>query len=339
MDNLSKNEAIRFLVCWKFPGYFRLNRARVAGRMIDKFPFEQDLMNSIAEYFRSLRRLPLNKIEVMVSAAEIEMTEESMAARAERQRNAEELDKELFFSYPRHQANIQHWAKFDFWTADEAVALSFGKNPKEVNQASLYEYTEISPFAKTYMQRLDLVERFCKSNGATDSIKPLDFIQWCRAKEVECPDRLIAQVTKFCGSHDQEVEGDEIEEKNNGTEAAGEMADTGDEIAPSQYKSTDEFPFDPVPIKIIAKIFKFCDDETENLKKWKKYARSAYRNGLNDARALAAKGRGSSLFLPDKVGQWLITSTGEKPQGNVNRILANNLPPRSAHLKDILYPK
>ena len=59
----------------------------------------------------------------------------------------EDDDQKRFFNLPNAAADFEYWSKMAHWTLDEALALSFGKNPKVVSWKSLEKiisYT--SPF-------------------------------------------------------------------------------------------------------------------------------------------------------------------------------------------------
>lgn len=51
-----------------------------------------------------------------------------------------EADK--FYNQAKAQAEFSYWLPMDFWTLDEAVALSLDKNPREVNMASIARHLE-----------------------------------------------------------------------------------------------------------------------------------------------------------------------------------------------------
>jgi hypothetical protein len=53
------------------------------------------------------------------------------------------LDKEQFFNAPEADAEPDYWGKMEFWSLEEALALSVGKNPKVANEANLAAYKDI----------------------------------------------------------------------------------------------------------------------------------------------------------------------------------------------------
>lgn len=97
-----------------------------------------------------------------------------------------------------------------------------------------------------------------------------------------------------------------------------------------------ESTHDPLGLTVIANMFLIDPVPYNNLKSWRKFAKDANRNGLIEARTSTGKGRAQSLFDPVKVGDWLVKERGFTLE-KVERILNNNLPKRSSHLKDTHY--
>lgn len=106
---------------------------------------------------------------------------------------------------------------------------------------------------------------------------------------------------------------------------------------PSTPAGDNESTHDPLPIDGIAQMFHLDKDEAKNIKIWRDLAHNAIRKKLSSARALKGSGHAQSLFDPVKVGDWLVAK-GKFTKERVDRILSNNLPDRSAHLKDLLAP-
>lgn len=94
--------------------------------------------------------------------------------------------------------------------------------------------------------------------------------------------------------------------------------------------------FDPLPTKGIASMFRLDKDDAVNTAIWKKHAKSAKRQkGLLLARIEKNGGSAQSTFNPALVGDWLVDE-GLKTREQVDRTLANNLPRRSAHLREAM---
>ena len=77
-----------------------------------------------------------------------------------------------------------------YWTLDEAVALSFGKAPEEVNWPKVEEFIERSDFAAEYQKRRELVLRAAASNQLSDPVVPAEFLGWAKNMELAVPSDL-----------------------------------------------------------------------------------------------------------------------------------------------------
>ena len=86
-----------------------------------------------------------------------------------------------------------YWSKAPYWTADEGVALSYGRNPRVVNWSFLSGYKE-HPFAKHYNKRLDLLIRAQKLGQLRSFIEPSKFIRWATNVGIEFPSELETAV-------------------------------------------------------------------------------------------------------------------------------------------------
>ncbi len=108
-----------------------------------------------------------------------------------------EFEEQLrFFNQPHAKADVTHWSKASYWTLDEAIALSFGKNPEEVEWKYVKEHVHISPFAVKYGRVRDLALRAKAWKQLYDPVLPSIFLAWARRMEIEVPGELIEQVEK-----------------------------------------------------------------------------------------------------------------------------------------------
>jgi hypothetical protein len=88
------------------------------------------------------------------------------------------------------------------WRLEEAVALSFSKDPEVVHEASLRTYKEVSYFAKQYMGVRDFALRAKESGQLTDPVLPKDFLEWAIRYEINVPAQLGEKVEAHGGSID-----------------------------------------------------------------------------------------------------------------------------------------
>jgi hypothetical protein len=96
-----------------------------------------------------------------------------------------------FFNQPAANADFREWARYDFWTLEESVALLLGKNPEKVSSKSLKHYLHSSPFAHTYEKLLKLAQR-SDVMGASERLRPADVLAWANESEaVRAPAPLV----------------------------------------------------------------------------------------------------------------------------------------------------
>lgn len=86
-----------------------------------------------------------------------------------------------FINEPNARADFEYWGALPSWTLHEAVALSFDKNPEQVNLDSIKKYRAVashSPFVRQFMQRLHLVERAVAAGHLESLTSPKNFSRW-----------------------------------------------------------------------------------------------------------------------------------------------------------------
>jgi len=78
-----------------------------------------------------------------------------------------------------------------YWSAEEAVALILGKDPKRVNLINLDEYsTTVSPFIQKYKNLKELIDRTVEMEDLPERATPRQFVEWARKIDLEIPDEL-----------------------------------------------------------------------------------------------------------------------------------------------------
>ena len=113
------------------------------------------------------------------------------------QKRYDSLRKEqLFFNRPEARAIFEFWRTTAYWTMDEATALSFGKEPKRVNEPIIRSFPdEFTPFIGEYIRRLELITRAVKAEQLSDPITPKTFARWADKTQIQIPDDLRCQAT------------------------------------------------------------------------------------------------------------------------------------------------
>jgi hypothetical protein len=97
-----------------------------------------------------------------------------------------------FYNQAKAQADFAYWLSMDFWTLDEAVALSLGKDPREVNMASIESHIEkskghkgstVNPpdaFTKAFLD-LHLKAKRSRAMISTELLPPHDAAAWAHS--------------------------------------------------------------------------------------------------------------------------------------------------------------
>jgi len=111
-----------------------------------------------------------------------------------------ENDQRRIFSQSYADADFDYWAKMADWTLDEAIALSFGKNPSVVSWTALEKIPAyLSPFVRKYGARRELALRALKWKKLYDPVLPPIFIDWVKKTNISFPDELAEKVGAIDG--------------------------------------------------------------------------------------------------------------------------------------------
>ena len=97
-----------------------------------------------------------------------------------------------FYNQPSSNADYDHWCKATYWTLDEAIALSFGKDPEQVSWDKLKNHHSYppSPFVEQYRKIRDLAIRAKNFNQLYDPILPSLFLAWAIRTGIEVAPEL-----------------------------------------------------------------------------------------------------------------------------------------------------
>lgn len=151
--------------------------------------YREKRLLEIEAYQKELKTHPVNDLLALYHA---EKAKESQEYRAK----AELEEQKRFFNQPSAKADFGHWSKAAHWTLDEAIALSFGKNPQIVTWDRVKELTNISPFAQRYAQIRDLAHRAMAWKQLYDPVLPGIFLAWARRSEIDVSQELLEQIEK-----------------------------------------------------------------------------------------------------------------------------------------------
>jgi hypothetical protein len=153
-------------------------------------PFRgEPLKHQIADYEAELRAMPREELLGLLDAA----LKEDRQKQADK---AEEEDQTRFFNQPPADADLDHWGKAAYWTLEEAVALTFGKDPQQVNWTKIKDYPSPtdSPFVEKYRKIRELALRAKSVGHLDDPCLPSDFLGWARRNNFDVPAELIKEI-------------------------------------------------------------------------------------------------------------------------------------------------
>lgn len=103
-------------------------------------------------------------------------------------------DRTQFFSQPNALPDLNHWARMDFWSLEEALALSFGKAPEVLTARRVTGLSPYSPFAVEYRRRTEVARRAIVANQMWESVRPSTFLRWAQRKGMNPPAELVEAV-------------------------------------------------------------------------------------------------------------------------------------------------
>ena len=178
MSILIRNEFVRFLLKRKFLEY--KNNLTLPVENITGYPDDAIMsVDDIFSYEKTLSSMSMEKIQ--------KLYKHEIA-------NLDIDDILQFFSRPYAKADITHWSKAAQWTLDEAIALSFGKDPEVVNWESIKSLIYVSKFAHQYSRVRDLALRAKEQHQIHDPVIPGVFLAWAKRNDIDFPTELEEQV-------------------------------------------------------------------------------------------------------------------------------------------------
>lgn len=103
-----------------------------------------------------------------------------------------EYDIWAFYSKPDAKADFQRWSRLPTWSVDEAVALSFGKDPEKVSLDKLKSpFATRSPFIMDYRVRHEHISRAVRVGDLSEPMRKEQFIEWADSNGLELPPELV----------------------------------------------------------------------------------------------------------------------------------------------------
>jgi hypothetical protein len=183
-------DPIEFLVLRKYPH-------SVSSSPLGTIPikqlesFQKEIVEATA-YRAVLQEMPAEQIQSLY-----EEERQKLFKELNNKNDAEEAAR--FFNKPNALADFEHWGRAKYWTLDEAIALSFGKDPRVVFSKAVLSLVHLSNFAQKYRDRLDLATRAIIWKELSDPVSPRVFIGWLKKNGYDFPADLETEVIKRGG--------------------------------------------------------------------------------------------------------------------------------------------
>ncbi|TAL40181.1 MAG: hypothetical protein EPN97_00705 [Alphaproteobacteria bacterium] len=194
---LPEFDSVEFLISRKFPRYSiftkRITVPRLGSTAAELERIEK-LEAEIDNYRRELLSKPQSEIDALWAVEEKKINEE-------RRIKEEKEERARFFSQPCAEADLDYWSKMAHWSLDEAIALSFGKDPKVVNLDRIFALANKSAFADSYLRLHELTRRAKVWKRLYDPILPLLYITWAKDHDIQVPEKLTALIQARAGKN------------------------------------------------------------------------------------------------------------------------------------------
>lgn len=144
------------------------------------------LAKEIEAYRKQLNKKSTAEIEIIVAE------EQKKQAIEFAEKRAADLQKR-FYNDSSAKADYDFWSRAAHWTLEEAVALTFGKNPEVVNWMKLHKYhQEFNPdeFVVKYYKLRELTRRATVWKKLYDPILPSLYVSWIKQNQIDFPKEL-----------------------------------------------------------------------------------------------------------------------------------------------------
>lgn len=181
MARLPQFDPIEYLV-WK--------RHPAARFGVSAGPGRQEALKAADNYRAQLHDLARDELDRLV--------EQERADDAERDRQKNLADEAARpFNQPQSLADYEYWVKMSVWSVDEAVALSLGRDPRQVTWKLIESYAKVSAFASLFTDRRNLIRRAVAARQLDEFMTPGAFSAWAYRLKLSVPDALTKAVDEL----------------------------------------------------------------------------------------------------------------------------------------------
>ena len=165
---LWQTDPIRYLLNDKYPLHYTISL------FDDKQSVPESnkvALQEMEDFRKSLEETPRDQLAVLIVEARQREEERTKLY-------YEKIEQGAFFNQPSSKADFDRWSRMSYWTLEEGVALSLGKNPEIVNLEKLKTHKFTSPFVAKYTAKCEEVRRAKVMSQLWASTFPITFIKW-----------------------------------------------------------------------------------------------------------------------------------------------------------------
>jgi polyhydroxyalkanoate synthesis regulator phasin len=186
---LWESDPIQYILNWKYPQLVRFK----FGTLQPHSEIGQQAAEALAREVDATRQALFSKPPGELAVL---LTEAKAAERARHEQKIKLEEQARSFNQP-HAAlrDFDYWASISFWTTDEAVALSLGREPRQVSWKHIQSLITASAFAVQYSSRRELATRATAMGQLWETTVPSVFLAWAQRTNFSFPDELVAAVT------------------------------------------------------------------------------------------------------------------------------------------------
>lgn len=190
IGKLWETNPVEYLVQWKFPKLAVFKHAVVRESSSVSATEWRDLQDEADAYRQELWAMPEADRQSLIAEAR-----EDELRRYNEYRETQERNQ--FFNQTTANADFSHWASASFWTLDETAALSLGRDPRVVTWRAVSPHVNISPFAKAFEARRDLVYRAGVMGQLAKQTAPSVVLAWAERMHISMPAELVGAVEEL----------------------------------------------------------------------------------------------------------------------------------------------
>ncbi|SDO57057.1 hypothetical protein [Phyllobacterium sp. OV277] len=181
-----QSHPIEYLLRARFPTA-QLEDTAFPSRFTDDGISSSESQKNVQHYKDELEALSPNELNQLILKTRTRYEEI-----AKEKANKEEQARS--FNQHHAKANFEHWAKMAYWSIDEAVALSLGRDPNYASWKHIQSLTSISPFAAQFSAKREIAIRAKTMGQLWEQTIPSNFLAWAERMGFEFPTELVDSI-------------------------------------------------------------------------------------------------------------------------------------------------